>query len=170
MEIITAANNWAKAEIISSIFFMLFGIVYLLIAIYIRQLGTTPLTKALIIPLMVAGGLLFLAGISFYLSNKSKLASFEKKYNADPAAMLQAEMATTTKTIKTYENVAIKVFPALIVIAALLAILVSDPMVRAICISVIAFLFVLVLLDSQALKRMKTYHQQIELAQENLNN
>lgn len=167
MEIITAATNWAKAEITSSIFFMLFGVLYLAVSIGIKQMGTTALSKALFIPMLVAGGLLVIAGISFYFSNKSKLTNFESEFKADPTAMIEAEISITTKTIKTYENVALKVFPAIIGIAILIAIFVSNPIVRAICIAVIAFLSVLVLLDSQALKRMKTYHQQLELVKRN---
>lgn len=170
MEIITAANSWAKAEITSSIFFMIFGVVYLLVAFGFRQMGATPMIKALIIPMLVAGGLLLFAGMSFYFSNKAKLTSFKTDYKANPSAMIKSEIASTAKTIKTYENVALKVFPAIVLAAALIAIFISNPMVRAICIGIIAFLSVLVLLDSQALKRMKTYHQQLELVQADLRN
>jgi len=153
-----------KAEIVSSIFFMLFGVVYLLAALGFWQWGNSPLTKALVIPILIAGGLLLSAGVSFYLSNKSRLTSFETSYKATPSALIQAEIERTAQTMKTYENIALKVFPAIIVIAALLSIFISTPIIRAICIAIIAFLSVLVILDSQALKRIKTYHQQLELS------
>jgi len=165
MEIIKAAEDWAKAEMVSSIFFMLFGLAYLYASISFWKLGTTQLSKALIIPLLIAGGLLLSAGISFYLSSKSKLADFEKEYNENTSAIVKSEIKRTKSTIKTYQNVALKVFPAIIVVAALVYIFISIPMVRAICIGLIAFLSILILLDSQALKRMKTYHHQLELAE-----
>ena len=170
MDILKAASDWAKAEVASSIFFMLFGLVYLLAALGFWQWGHSPLTKALIIPMLVAGGLLLAAGISFYISNKSMPKKFATEYKSNPSTIINSEIARTEKTMKTYENVALKVFPAIIVIALLLSIFISNPTVRAICIGIIVFLSVLVLLDSQALKRMKTYHNQLELEEKKLKN
>lgn len=163
MEIVNAAIDWAKAEIVSALFFMLFGIAYIGIAIACWKLGSTPLIKALILPMFIAGGLLLGAGISFYLSNNSKLKKFETDYKTNPAALIESEIERTEQTMKTYQNIALKVFPAIILVALLVSFIVPNPMVRAICIGIIAFLFVLVLLDSQALKRIKTYHQKLEL-------
>jgi len=161
MEIVKAANEWAKAEIGSSFFFMLFGVAYLLVALGFWQWGSSALAKALVLPILIAGGLLLAAGIGFFVSNKSKLASFETSYKTNPSELIASEIERTGKTIKTYENVALKVFPAIIIIAALISFFISNLTVRAICIAVIAFLSVLVILDSQALKRMKPYHQQL---------
>ncbi len=170
MEILKAASDWAKSEIVSSIFFMLFGIAYLLAAFGFWQWGNSPLTKALVIPILIAGGLLLSAGISFYISNKSRLTSFETSYKTNPSALIESEIERTTQTIRTYENVALKVFPAVIVVAALLSIFISNPIIRAICIAMIAFLSVLVILDSQALKRIKIFNQQLELVEQDLKN
>jgi len=165
MEIVKAANDWAKAEIVSAIIFMAFGLSYLLASLGFWQWGNTPLTKALIIPILIAGGLLLSAGIGFYLSNNTMLKTFEASYKADPSALIQSEKERTEKIMNTYRNVALKVFPAIAIVAALIFVFVSQPMVRAICIAVIAFFVVLILLDSQALKRMEIYHQQLELAE-----
>jgi len=165
MEIIKAVTEWAKAEIVSSIFFMLFGLGYILGSIGLWKFGNTQLMKALIIPLFIAGGLLFSAGMSFYFSNKSKLSNFEKEYKENPSAMIHSEITRTEGLISTYEKVALKFFPAIILLALIVLFLIPKPMVKAICIAIIAFLLVLVLLDSQALKRVKTYHNQLELIQ-----
>jgi len=165
MEIIKAANEWAKAEVVSAIFFMLFGLGYLLASMGFWRLGNSPLAKALIIPLSIAGGLLLIAGISFYISNKSMLRTFETEYKADPSSMIKSEIERTESTIKTYKNVALKVFPAIAVVALLIFLFMSNPMVRAISIAIVAFFVVLILLDSQALKRMEIYHQKLELVE-----
>ena len=144
-------------------FFMLFGLIYVIASFAFWKFSDAPLSQALFIPLLIAGGLLFSAGVSFYLTNKTKLAQFEKEYKEDPLALIDVEIDRTEKTIKTYENVALKVFPGIILLAAIIIFVISNPMVRAICIALIAFLSVLVILDSQALKRMKTYHHQLEL-------
>lgn len=170
MDIVNAASIWAKAEINSAKLFMLFGLVYLLLAIAFWQFGNTAFSKTLIIPTLVAGALLLSAGIGFYQSNKSKLASFAPDYKANPSVFVKSEIERTEKTIKTYEQVALKVFPAIIFVAALLSFFIAKPLIKAICFAIIAFLLVLVILDSQALKRMKTYHQKLELAEKDLSN
>lgn len=170
MDILKAASDWAKAEVVSSAFFMFFGFAYLLAALCFWQMGNTPLTKALIIPTLIVGGLLLIAGIGFYISNKSRLKSFETAYKANPSDWIKSEITRTEQTIKTYENVALKVFPVIVILAALLSVFMSAPIVRAIGIAIIAFLSAIILLDSQALKRMKSYHQQLELAAAELMN
>jgi len=149
---------------------MLFGFCYLLASVGFWKFGNTPLTKALTIPIMVAGGLLLGAGISFYLSNKSKLRTFETEYNLNPSSLISSELERTEKTMNTYKNVALKVFPAIVLVAALVVVFTANPIVRAISIGVIAFLSVLILLDSQALKRMKTYHQKLKLVESQARN
>jgi len=47
-------------------------------------------------------------------------------------------------------------------LAALVALFINNIRIRSICIALIAFFVVLVLLDSQALKRMKTYHSKLK--------
>jgi len=163
MEIIKTATEFAKAEIVSSIIFMFFGITYLLGSLGLWKFGQTSFTKALVIPILIAGVLLLCAGISFYLSNKSRIDNFEIEYKKNPNELINSEIVRTASTIKTYETVALKVFPIIIIIAGIIFWFTSNPIVRAICIALIAFLFVLVLLDSQALKRMKAYNQQLEL-------
>lgn len=163
MEIIRAATEWAKAEIVSSVFFMLFGLLYIVGSIGLWKFGNTPMTKALFIPLLVAGGLLLGAGVSFYLSSRAILTNLEIEYNANPAEWINSEIQRVESTKKTYENVAMKVFPAIIVVAVFVFFLVSNSTLRSISLAIIAFLVVLVLLDSQALKRIMVYHDKLKL-------
>jgi len=73
-------------------------------------------------------------------------------------------MKRTEKTIKTYENVALKIFPAIIIVAGITVAFSSSPNTRASCIAIIAFFIVFLALDNQALKRMKVYQQELERA------
>lgn len=170
MEIIKAATKWTKAEMVSALFFMGFGIVYLSIAIYFWQFGEREFTKALFIPMLISGGLLLSAGLSFYLSSRSLLKRFESEYKADPNTLIQSEIVRAEKTIKSYENVALKFFPLVLVVAILLYIVISSTLIKAICIGIIVFLSAIILLDSQALKRMKTYYQELKLEEKELSN
>lgn len=164
METLKAATVWSKAEISSSIIFMLFGLAYIIGSVVLWKTGNDPLAKATFVPLLMAGGLLVGAGAGFYFSNKSKLNNFETEYNANPTDFVGSEIERTESTMKTYENVALKVFPLLILLAALVAFFVPSIRIRSICIGIIAFFVVLVLLDSQALKRMKIYHTHLKSA------
>lgn len=163
MEIVKAANDWAKAEIFSAQIFFSFGVLFVLVSAGFWQLGNSELSQTLIYPILVAGALLMAAGIGFYFSNNKRLANFEADYKANPVTFLDSEIARTEKTIKSYENVAFKVFPGIIVVALLLIIFVDSPFWRAINIAVIAFFAVTILLDSKAHSRTKAYHEQLRL-------
>ena len=67
MEIIKTSIDWAKAEIFSSSFFIVFGIVFVAVSIGFWQLGKTDLAKAYIISTAVAGVLLLTIGIGLVL-------------------------------------------------------------------------------------------------------
>ncbi len=168
MEIIKYFNEWAKAEIIASFYFMFIGLLYALGSFCLWKIGEAPLSRALIIPLLVSGILLLGAGVGFYVSNKTKLNNFEMDYKSDPEKVINAELERTSSTIKTYENVALKIFPIIIIITALIASFTSNVNVKAIGIAIIAFFLVLVLLDSQALKRMQIYNRQLNVMQVDL--
>jgi len=73
MEIIKTSIDWAKAEIFSSSFFILFGIVFVAVSIGFWQLGKTDLAKAYIIPTAVAGVLLLTIGIGLVYANKTRV-------------------------------------------------------------------------------------------------
>lgn len=161
MKILKVATDWAKAEIVSSYFFSLFGILFLLATLGFWQLGKTEVSKAFIYPMLFAGILLLLAGIGFFFSNKSRLSSFEADYNTNPSAFVKSEIARAEKTMSSYQNVAFKVFPAIIVLATLLVIFVDSSMWRAISITTIALMVVIIFLDYNAHARMKVYHQQL---------
>jgi len=170
MEILKTATDWGKAEVFSTLFFILFAIVFLLPAIGFWQLGKTDVAKAFIYPTLVAGSLLLLMGCGLFFSSKARLANFETEYKQAPAAFIQSEIDRTEKTIKSYQNVALKVFPAIIAVAALLLIFIDKPIWRAISITVIAWMLVVIWVDSNAKARIEAYHQQLVVEQADLQN
>jgi len=170
MDIVKTAIEWAKAEIVSAQIFIFFGVLFLLGSVVFWQLGETEFTQAFIYPMLVTGALLLAAGLGFYFGNKTRLANFESDYNANPATFIESEIARTEKTIASYENVAFKVFPAIIVVAVLLIIFMDSPVWRATNSTIIAFFAVLILLDSKAHTRIKAYHQQLVIVKKDLKN
>ncbi|MEM9326954.1 MAG: hypothetical protein AAGA85_14905 [Bacteroidota bacterium] len=161
MEILKLATDWAKDEVFSSRFFILFGILFLLAAIGFWQLGKTDVAKAYQFPTLIAGLLILAVGLGIYFTNKSRVTSFETAYKADPAAFVQAEIERSEKTIAEFRTIVFKVVPLIIIAAALLLIFFSSPLWRAISVTTIAMMAVILLVDSNANARIKTYHDQL---------
>ena len=161
MEIVKTATEWAKAEVFSSRFFILFGIMFLLATIGFWYLGKTEMAKAYIIPTLVAGGLLLAVGLGIYFTNKSRLTGFETANNNDPTAFVESEITRTEKSMGEFRTIVFKIIPFIIVAAGLLIVLVDKPLWRAIAITTIAMLVVILCIDSNANARIEAYHEQL---------
>ena len=153
MELLKLATDWAKAEVFSTRFFILFAILFLIASIGFWQLGKTDLAKAYIIPTLVAGLLLLIIGIGLNYTNIQRVQQFEKDFNTDETAFYQSEIERTESTLKEY-SVVFKVIPILIIIAALLILFINTPTWRAISITTIAMLIVILLVDGTAHSRI----------------
>ncbi len=162
MEIVKLAVEWAKDEVLSSKIFILFGILFIITSVGFWQLGKTEVARAFIYPVLIAGILLLAAGVSFYFSNKSRVSNFKTEYKANPSGFISSEIKRTEKTINEYRNTAFKVFPVIIAIAAITIIFIDKPIWRAICITVIAFMTILLWIDSNALSRIETYQNELK--------
>ena len=160
------ALEWTQDEIFSSKIFILFGVLFISASVGFWQLGKTDMAQVFIFPTLIAGALLLAAGLGFYFSNKSRLSNFEMEYKTDPSKFVQSEIARTEKTMKEYQNTAFKVFPIVIAIASVLIVFIDKPIWRAICITLIAFLTIILLIDSNALSRIKSYHTELKLMEE----
>lgn len=160
MEVLKVAQEWAKAEVFSTRFFIIFAILLLAASVGFWQLGKTELAKAYIIPMLVAGSLLLTIGLGLFFTNKSRITQFEKAYHQDAAAFTDSEIARAESTLKEYA-VVFKVIPAIIVVAALLIFFINTPTWRAIGITTIAMMIVILLVDGTAHARMGAYYKQL---------
>ena len=97
MEILKAAIDWAKAEVFSSVFFILFGVAFLLASIGFRQLGKTEIAKAFVFPSLIAGILLLAIGLGLFFTNKSRITGFANAYDSNASAFVKSEMTRTKK-------------------------------------------------------------------------
>ncbi len=165
MEILKTATDWAKAEVFSSTFFILFGIMFALASIGFWQLGKTSMAKAYIFPTLVAGILLLTIGLGIFFTNKSRVTSFSVDYNNDAIAFVDSEIVRTEKSLNEYRIIVFKVIPLIITISGLLIIFINNPTWRAIGITTIAMMIVILLVDSNANARIETYNKQLILAQ-----
>ncbi|GAB4323258.1 MAG: hypothetical protein Kow00127_15940 [Bacteroidales bacterium] len=161
MELLKLSTEWAKAEAFSTRFFIIFAILFLVAGVGFWQLGKTELARAYIIPTLVAGVLLMTIGLGLFYTNKSRVVQFEKACQEDASAFYQAEMERTESTLKEY-TIVFKVIPILIIVAALIILFLHTPTWRAIGITAIAMLTVIMLIDGTAYARMEDYHRELE--------
>jgi len=170
MELLKTSTDWAKAEVFSTSFFILFGIVFLLASIGFWQLGKTVAAKAFITPMLVAGILLLTIGIGIGIANKARITSFAEAYNNDANAFVKSEIVRTQKSMNEYQTIVFKVIPFIIVVAALLIVFIDKPLWRAISITTIAMMVIILLVDNNANTRIEDYHEKLLLVEGELNN
>lgn len=161
MELLKLATEWAKSEVFSTRFFIFFALLFLIAGVGFWQLGKTDLAKAYIIPTLVAGVLLMTIGLGLFYTNKSRITQFEKAFNEDAPSFYQSEIERTESTLKEY-TVVFKVIPMLIIIAALIILLINAPTWRAIGITTIAMLMVILWVDGTAHARIEAYHKELK--------
>ena len=165
MEILKTATDWAKAEVFSTTFFIIFGVLFVLAGIGFWQLGKTDMARAYIIPTLVAGALLLIIGFGLFFTNKSRISQFEKAYNSDASAFVESELMRAESTLKEYKNVVFTAIPLIIAACALVIVFVNSPIWRAISITTIAMMVVILLVDGTAHARIEAYKEQLVLVE-----
>ena len=164
MELLKLATEWAKAEVFSTRFFIMFAILFIIASLGFWQLGKTDLAKAYIIPTLVAGILLLIIGSGLNYTKIQRVKQFEKDFTINAPAFYQSEIERSEGTLKEY-TVVFKVIPILIIIAALLILFINTPTWRAISITTIAMLIVILLVDGTAHARIDAYYKELKLVE-----
>ena len=162
MELVKLATEWAKAEVFSTRFFILFALLFLIASIGFWQLGKADLARAYIIPTLVAGLLLMIIGVGLVYTNTNRVTEFETAYHQDATAFIASEFDRIEATLKEYNTVVFKAIPILMILASLLLVFVDKPLWRAISITTIAMLIVILLIDGTAHARIQVYKAQLE--------
>ncbi len=160
MDILKLSTDWAKAEVFSAKINLLLSLLFFLAAIGFWQLGKTNMAKAFVWPMLVAGILIAAVAAGLFFANKPRITQFETAYNTDAKAFAQTE---TQRTAKSQNDLALvfKVLPLIIIAAALLIMFVNTPLWRAIGITAIALMTILMFIDSNTNARNTAYHQQL---------
>ncbi|MEQ8517989.1 MAG: hypothetical protein RLN79_11905 [Cytophagales bacterium] len=162
MDILKSATEWAKAEVFSSSFFILFGIVFVMASIGFWQLGKTDIAKAYIIPTLVAGVLLLIIGLGLFYTNKSRISQFEMDYKKNASAFVESELVRAERTLNEYKTIVFTAIPLIITACALVLLFIKTPVWRASMITTIAMLVVILLIDGTAHARIEAYNKQLE--------
>ena len=163
MDIVKLSTDWAKAEVFSGKIVWLFSIIEIVAAIGFWRLGKTAMAKAFGWPFLVAGLFLVAVGAGLFFTNKARIEQFEKRYNDDPKGFAVEEIQRTAKSQKELAMV-FKILPAIIILAAILILLISAPLWRAICITTIVTAAFLMVVDSNNDARNTTYHSQLTVS------
>ena len=161
MELLKLSTEWAKAEVFSTRFFILFAILFLIASAAFWQLGKTDLARAYIIPTLVAGILLLIIGSGLNYTNIQRVKQFEKSFYEDAVSFWNSEIQRTESTLKEYK-VVFKVIPIMIILSALLILFIQTPTWRAIGITIIAMLIVILLVDGTAYARIESYDKELK--------
>lgn len=161
MDIIKASTDWARSELFSTPFFILFGIGFLIASFGFWQLGKTEMARAYIIPTLIAGTLLIIIGLGLFFTNKSRLANFPIEYQKDASAFIESELDRTVATLKEYDNIVFKAIPIIIIICCLIILFMDKSIWRASAITAISMLITILLIDGTASARVENYNQEL---------
>ena len=161
MELLNLSTEWVESEVFSTRFFILFAIVFFIASLGFWQLGKTDLAKAYIIPTSLAAILLLIVGLGLFYTNKSRIKQFNEEYNSNSISFCKSEIKRTETTLKEYK-VVFKVIPILIIVAALLILFFNSTTIRAISITTIAMLIIVLLIDGTAHSRIESYNKSLK--------
>jgi hypothetical protein len=161
MNTLKTATDWAKAEVFSTSFFIVFGLAFVAASIGFWQLGRTDLARAYVVPTLVAGVLLLIIGSGLVYTNVSRTSQFAAAYHEDAEAFVAAEVSRVEGTLREYQTIVFTVVPLLIAACALLIAFFPAPVWRASAIATIAMLTVILLIDGTAHARITDYYRQL---------
>jgi hypothetical protein len=161
MDILKTATDWAKTEVFSTAFFILFAVVFLFASVSFWQLGKSDIAKAYVIPTLVAGILLLIIGVGLVYANVARISSFEVAHSLNVSAFYDSEIARAEATLKEYQTIVFKAIPIIIAVCALGMVFISIPIWRASFITTIAMLTVILLIDGTAHGRIDSYYKQL---------
>lgn len=165
MDILKASTDWAKAEVFSASFFIVFGIVFCIASFVFWQLGKTEIAKAYITSTLVVGCLLLTIGIGLFYANMKRITEFETAYKLNESAFVESERARAESTLKEYRTIVFKAIPLIIVACAIGILFLDAPAWRAGLISTIALMVVILLIDGTAHSRIETYNNHLKSVQ-----
>ena len=105
MELLNLSTEWAKNEVFSTRFFILFAILFLIASFGFWQLGKTDIAKGYIIPMLVAGLLLMTIGLGLFYTNKTRINQFKQDFNSNATSFYESEIKRTESTLKEHKGV-----------------------------------------------------------------
>ncbi|MAX71178.1 MAG: hypothetical protein CMC76_08770 [Flavobacteriaceae bacterium] len=84
-------NNWIKGELFESKLIIAFGILTVIIGVLIWKMGNTPNSKALLLPLVITGGIYSAIGGNMLYSNQKRIVEMQQNFQENQTEFVQAE-------------------------------------------------------------------------------
>lgn len=162
MDILKISTEWAKGEVFSSLFFVLFWIIFLFVSLGFWQLWKTELAKAYIIPSLVAGVLLLIIGLGLIYNYQSKINNFQTDYENNKIEFVKNEITYVEKTLNDYKNIVFTGISLIIAICAIFLIFIDNQIWKSSLITTISFLSILLLVDGTASARLENYNKELK--------
>ena len=164
MDIVKTATDWTRAEMLSSAFFILYGLSFLLASMGFWQIGKTDMARAYAIPMLVAGALILIIGLGLFFPSQARLTSFPAAYAIDATSFIAHEIARADRVLNEYRIVVFKVIPLIIAACALAIPFFDAPIWRTSLITTLAMMAVIMVIDTNANARLEGYREQLALA------
>src|SRR5258705_10727517 len=98
MDIVKLSSDWAKAEVFSAKVVLFLSLLFFLSSLGFGQLGKTPMARAFVWPMLVAGILLVAVSAGLYFANNPRITQFEMASGTDAKTFSQKETERTAKS------------------------------------------------------------------------
>jgi len=163
MDLIRHTLTWIRGEILEMTVIAVTGVMVAGCGVAFGRFGTTPLSKAMVTPLVIVGLLYAVLGLSGLINNQRRIPAYETAFRADPAGFARSEL----KRVGTFDamyRVTNIVAPLCFAIAAALFWLTLNPQARAIGIALVVFGLYGFLVDGFSKERADAYRARISEA------
>lgn len=144
---------------LSSAFFMLFGLSFLLASLGFWQLGRTDMARAYVIHMLLAGMLSLIIGVGLFFLSQAQLTSLPAAYATDAAGFIAGEIARADRVLNEYRIAVCRVIPLIIAACAVAIPFFEAPLWRASPITTIALKAVILVIDTNANAPLEAYRE-----------
>lgn len=91
MDFFAHTTNWIKGELFESKLILAFGITSAMLGFLFWKIGTTPNAKAMLLPLVIVGGIYSAIGSNMLISNQKRLHGMKQSYEQNESNFIQRE-------------------------------------------------------------------------------
>lgn len=162
LEFVNHTIDWYKGERVEGGMVIIWGVFLLIMSLYFYVYDRFDSTHKLIIPLLIAGLIWFLAGSVGLIVNKNRVEKAKIEYSRDKEAFVKSEKMRVEKFIGTYKYL-LAGWSIAIVIGLALFNFTSGSLSKAIGLSLILFAIMGLIVDLTSEQNAKAYYEQIQL-------
>ena len=163
MEFIQYTLNWIKGEIFESAIIAFVGLLIVVSSMLFWILGSTPYARALVIPLLIAGLIPLVMGVTGVITNKNKIKSYQMAWEQDS----QKFILTEKERVESFDKIFKYTYPfaiIFVIIGAILFFLIYSAHWKAISLTMMLIGLMAYFVDHFAAERAEIYLNHIKSA------